>query len=191
MAKKKSKHEDYFEASSSDDDDDDSSSSSDDDDSDDDSDSSSSSDDESDSDDDDSSSSDDDNESDDESDKEYEDEYDENFFKKDDPEDHKALMAMTEVERELEIENRRAIRTAKLQQFNLEQRIRQKKKKEKEAAKAKKSWWKTQVNTRSKQENFVKKSCSRQLVGKEKSARIDQECRIPFRGRNGNFVCFR
>ena len=135
------------------------------------------SDDESDSDDDDSSSSDDDDDSDDESDKEYEDEYDENFFKKDDPEDYKALMAMTEVERELEIENRRAIRTANLQQFNLEQRIRQKKRKRKRLQKQKKL-----VEDASQHALKVRKLCQEKLLSttcwQRKSARIDQECRI-------------
>jgi hypothetical protein len=142
---KKSKHEDYFDASSSDeddssssdddDDDDDDSSSSDDDDDDD---SSSSDDDESD-DDDDSSSSDDDDSDDEDSDIEYEDEYDEEFFLKDDPKDKEKLMAMTDVERQLVFEERRADRIAKMQQFNVEQRLRQNKKKEKEAAKQKKA----------------------------------------------------
>ena len=77
-------------------------------------------------------------------------------------------MAMTEVERELEVENRRAIRTAKLQQFNLEQRIRQKKKKEKEAAKAKKAGGRRKSTRAQSKKTLSRKAALDNLLAKKK-----------------------
>jgi hypothetical protein len=48
-------------------------------------------------------------------------------------------MAMKDVERQLIIEERKAERETKMQQFNIERRIRQRKKQEKEEAKQKKA----------------------------------------------------
>ena len=99
-------------------------------------------------------------------------------------------MAMTEVERELEIENRRAIRTAKLQQFNLEQRIRQKKKKEKEAAKAKKAGGRRKSTRAQSKKTLSRKAALDNLLAKKKALESIKNVGF-FRGRNGNFVCFR
>ena len=176
-SKKKSKHEDYFDASSSDEDDDsssdddDSSSSDDDDSDDDDSSSSDDDDDDDDSDDDDSSSSsDDDDSSDDEdSDLEYEDDYDENFYKKDDAEDYNKLMAMKDVERQLVIEERKAERETKMQQFNVERRIRQRKKQEKEEAKQKKAGTRRKSTRAQSKKTTARKAALDNLAKKKRS----------------------